>query len=214
VNPETEKPWLEESLPEISNPEAKVCLQSVFLDRGQGIVFKNLSTTFYSGRAYLIQGSNGAGKTSLLELIAGTLRPNSGEVLREAPTGMELSISYAAVESFLYEDLTVRENLEFFAKLSLMSSAAVDESLVEWGMERYADEPITSLSSGMAKRVSLARAFLGASKFLLVDEPLSFLDQDGIGVLRIKLEDYVSLERLTISPLEGNAGADEMGPKH
>jgi heme exporter protein A len=127
-------------------------------------------------------GANGAGKTTLLRVLATLLRPHAGEA---RVLGLELPrqgwavrgrIGLVAHEPLLYRDLTARENLRFHARLHDVPAARVEELLEAVGMARRGDEPVRSLSRGMAQRVAICRALLHEPELLLLDEPLANLD--------------------------------------
>lgn len=164
-------------------------LREVTLRRGGRVLFKNISKDFSLGKAYLLTGENGSGKTSLLEVLAGNLRQTKGSLSQEPKN---LQISYCAVEPFLYEELSVFENLKFFAEL--LGSKVLKEvsnSIEAWGLEKHTDYRISELSSGLVKRTSLARAFLGNPQMILVDEPLTFLDSEGVNIFKSKLRRFI-----------------------
>jgi heme ABC exporter ATP-binding subunit CcmA len=136
------------------------------------------------GDAILLYGPNGAGKTTLLRLLATLARPSEGEVLfdgkdvhRHAATA-KAAIGFASHATFLYGDLTVRENLELFGTLFALPRL---ENKIAAALELFrlgdrARTPVRELSRGLQQRVSLARAFLHEPQFLLLDEPFTGLD--------------------------------------
>ena len=121
------------------------------------------------GSITAITGENGGGKTTLMRIIAGTLRAQSGTVFVDGTVG------YVPQTPSLFEDMTVRENLRFFADLC---GGKVPE-ILPMGVEGFAGKRVSSLSGGMKKRTSIACALLGDPQILLLDEPAASLDAAG-----------------------------------
>jgi heme exporter protein A len=143
------------------------------------------------GEAILLYGPNGAGKTTLLRLLATLARPSEGEVLfggkdvhRHAALA-RAAIGFVSHTTFLYGDLTVRENLKFFGRLFALPrlEKQIKAALELFGLGQRARTPVRKLSRGLQQRVSLARAFLHDPQFLLLDEPFTGLDAATVDTL-------------------------------
>ena len=136
------------------------------------------------GESILLYGPNGAGKTTLLRLLATVARPSEGEVLfdgrsvRQSGAAAKAAIGFVSHSTFLYGDLTARENLEFFGTLFALPEAEkkIAAALEFLGLENRQNTQVRKLSRGLQQRVSLARALLHEPKFLLLDEPFTGLD--------------------------------------
>ncbi|MEM9465888.1 MAG: heme ABC exporter ATP-binding protein CcmA [Actinomycetota bacterium] len=138
------------------------------------------------GEIVLVQGPNGAGKSTLLRVCAGLLRLEAGsaEVL-----GHDLTVDRAAVrrsvgllghDTALYDDLTVVENLQFWAQASRVDPAAVPGALDRLGVsERLHDVAVRHLSAGQRRRTALAAVVVRRPRLWLLDEPHAGLDQGG-----------------------------------
>jgi ABC-2 type transport system ATP-binding protein len=131
-------------------------------------------------------GPNGGGKTTLLSMLAGLVRPSEGSVTIDGIEACELAVRASGAvglitaEPGLYPLLTGRENLHFFGGLYGRSALQVDQAvaplLQELGVQGELDRPSSTYSSGTRQKVSLARALLLAPRVLLLDEPTSHLD--------------------------------------
>ena len=134
----------------------------------------------------LVQGPNGAGKSTLLRVCAGLLRIESG---RAEVLGHDLVADRAAVrrsvgllghDTALYDDLTVEENLRFWARASHIDDEAVPAALDRLGVaERLRDVAVRNLSAGQRRRTALAAVVVRRPRLWLLDEPHSGLDQGG-----------------------------------
>ena len=138
---------------------------------GHRRVLSGVSLELKPGDALLLVGPNGAGKTTLLRVLAGLLRASAGRIERRGRVGM---VGHA---SMLYDALTARENLRFFARLhGERSRGRVDQLLERMGLSARADERVGAFSRGMTQRLAIARALLPDPDILLLDEPLTGLD--------------------------------------
>ena len=153
--------------------------------RGGRNLFRGLSFGVGQGRALCIEGANGAGKTSLLRMLAGFLAPaegviclrtNGGEVMDGEERGK--FAGWLGHHDAVKAQMTVRETLAFY---SLLYGAGGDigSALEAVGLARLADLPGQYLSAGQKKRVALARLKLGGRPLWLMDEPLASLDAAG-----------------------------------
>lgn len=139
-----------------------------------------MSATFDAGRLYAIFGDNGAGKSTMLRVIAGLARPTSGKVTLLGSDDLRsvlAQVGYMGHAPLLYDEMTGLENLRYFAGLY----GPVDESRVRQAIDTVGLDPgltryVGQYSQGMRQRLSLARATLNEPKLLLLDEPFSNLD--------------------------------------
>ena len=157
---------------------------SLVRDYGPVRAVNHVSFRLGAGEFLSVFGPNGAGKTSLLRLLAGGLRPTSGEV---RVSGIPLTVGDRAARarigilshlSFLYGRLTARENLRFYGRLHGLGDldSRVPDRLADVGLERYADSPVDTLSRGTVQRLAVARALLHDPAIVLLDEPYTGLD--------------------------------------
>ncbi len=156
--------------------------------RGGRVLFRGLDFRVAAGRALCIEGANGAGKTSLLRMLAGFLAPAAGTIrLRtkdaEVEDGEERGrfAGWLGHRDAVKPQMTVRETLHFFTRL-YGSAGDVEAALETVGLARLAELPGQYLSAGQKKRVALARLALCARPLWLLDEPLASLDAAGKAV--------------------------------
>ena len=162
--------------------DAAVELDGVARAYGEQVVLRDVTFSLPAGRTLAVFGANGAGKTTLLRILATLLRPHAGRARvlgRDLPQdgwAVRGRVGLLAHDPLLYSELSARENLRFHAQLHGVDEARVEALLDQVGMLRRADEPIRTLSRGMAQRVAICRASLHEPELLLLDEPLANLD--------------------------------------
>jgi ABC-2 type transport system ATP-binding protein len=162
----------------MSDPAIRV--QGLRVVRGRRLVLPELSCEVASGSVTGLLGPSGSGKSTLMRAIVGVQKVAGGsvEVLGDAAgsPGLRARIGYMTQAPSLYGDLTVRENLAFFARVGGGSTAAADRALLEVSLEGHGDQLVASLSGGERARASLAAALLGDPRLLVLDEPTVGLD--------------------------------------
>jgi len=153
----------------------------------------DISFTVQPGQTLAIFGPNGAGKTTLLKVLAGLIQPQRG---RAEVAGGRRAIGWIGHQPQLYAQLTVRENLRFWA--SLYGVAVPAELLSGLGLEEHADRPVHALSRGLVQRVAIARALLHDPTVLLLDEPFTGLDRVAAEALSRLLAQHGAAGRATV----------------
>jgi ABC-2 type transport system ATP-binding protein len=138
------------------------------------------------GEIYGLLGPNGAGKTTTIKIITGLMEPTSGSVKVEGfdpietPIEVKSRIGYVAEKPILYESLSSRDFLEFVASIRNLDQNSANRMVTRladaFGMEKYFDAPIATLSMGMKQKVALIASLVHQPPVLLLDEPLSGLD--------------------------------------
>ncbi|TAM79544.1 MAG: heme ABC exporter ATP-binding protein CcmA [Acidobacteria bacterium] len=162
---------------------------------GDLAALKEVTLDIRCGESTLLYGPNGAGKTTLLRMLASLVRPSSGQVLFDGKNiehdgaGAKGAIGFVSHATFLYGELTVRENLKFFGSLFRLSNLEkrIDTALEMFDMRPREDVFARDLSRGLQQRASLARAFLHDPDFVILDEPFTGLDHQSVK----KLEDLL-----------------------
>jgi heme exporter protein A len=149
--------------------------------RGDTCLFERLSLLIEPGMALVIRGPNGAGKTTLLRVLCGLSRPEEGEILwqgKPASSALRGQVAYSGHHPGLKVDLTVRQNLRFYARLGPVADRC-EEVLARLEIERCADLEVRHLSAGQKRRTALARILLSGAPLWLLDEPFSNMDTAG-----------------------------------
>ncbi len=162
--------------------------QQLSLTRGGRELFTGLDFAICGGQLVQIEGANGAGKTSLLRILAGLSRYGfEGSVERHAP------LLYLGHQPAVKAMLTPRENLAWHVSgEGAYTDAAIDAALERVGLYGYEDVPSHALSAGQHRRVSLARLYLSKSPLWLLDEPFTAIDADGVAALEERKAAHVA----------------------
>ena len=177
-------------------PVVRAC--GLFLEIDDHVILQDICLEVPPGRSIALLGANGAGKTMLLRVLSTLIRPSGGalhlfgEALGPHSERLRSRIGVIAHQSMLYRDLSAQENLVFFGKLYDVPRPAerATEMLGLVGLSSRADDPVRTLSRGMAQRVAVARALLHDPDLLLADEPFDGLDApsaDALGRLLSRL---------------------------
>ena len=174
---------------------------------GEHQVFDGLSLEIRPREFVSLVGASGCGKTTLLNMLAGFVQPDSGKVLFEGKrvTGPSRERGIVFQQYAIFPWLTVRQNIEFPMKLATApkKTRAEIDGLVERyvaavGLERFADAYPKTLSGGMKQRVAIARAYAADPRILLMDEPFAALDAQSRERMQDMLLSITRVERRTV----------------
>lgn len=165
---------------------------------GRFTALRSLSLEVSSGEFVTIVGRNGAGKTTFLKIVSSVIRSYKGDVLlagknlKDADDAARRMIGFVSHESLLYKDLTVRDNLSFYARMYGIPDRerTIDEAVRRVDLDAKSSTVVGALSRGMKQRLSLARAFLHDPALLLLDEPFTGLDERACEVLDGTLDGF------------------------
>lgn len=174
-----------------------LCLDKVSFERNRHFLLQDISFTLQSGDCLQIYGANGSGKSTLLRIIAGLIDVQMGMITwegkciyRERNTYQE-NIQYIGHQNAVKKNLTVKENLQLSAALQGEFSKAIETIIQKIGLSRYSETPVSYLSAGQMRRLSLARLLLKSSKIWILDEPLTALDSSAQSLLNDMLEEHL-----------------------
>ncbi|MCR5221245.1 MAG: ABC transporter ATP-binding protein [Lachnospiraceae bacterium] len=175
-------------------------LQGINLEKKYGnfTALTQVSIEVAPGEAVLLLGRNGSGKSTLLSILATIVKPDAGQVMIDGMRGKSArrKIAYAPQDIVLFEELTVMENLYAWSSLKGAENVRRAKELVEsLSMEEIAGKRVDRLSGGQRRRVNLAVALMGTYEYLLLDEPMAGIDEDGTGCIGALLKHERELGR-------------------
>jgi ABC-type multidrug transport system ATPase subunit len=173
----------------------------------------DVSVEVEAGCFAVVEGANGTGKTTLMRIVAGLLYPDCGAVrvagmdARSQRSSFQRQIGMASAgNTGLYARLNAKQNLEFGARIAMLGrrsrDAAVRDQIERFALSGYSERRVDRLSMGQRQRVRLALAFLHAPSLVLLDEPATSLDADGVNALSEAIRRH----------LAGGGGAIWFGP--
>ena len=167
---------------------------------GRHKVINQVDLQFSSGDIALISGRNGSGKTTLLSILGNVTVPDKG-FIRYCRDGVNIdkdlipnNIGYVSHRAFLYQGLTVLENLVFFSKLYSIqdTESVIRQKLCILDVQDQMNKRVHTLSHGQRKRISIVRSLLHSPKILIMDEPETGLDHESVSLFRDYIVSFVS----------------------
>ncbi|MFW6083000.1 MAG: heme ABC exporter ATP-binding protein CcmA [Chloroflexota bacterium] len=185
--------------------EALIEVRALTKRFGLHTALDEITLSVEQGETAALVGPNGAGKTTLLRVLATLSRPSSGSVmvaghgLPSEGQAARRRIGFVSHQTLLYDDLTATQNLRFYARMyDLQPAADRIDTLVELvGLRLRQDDLVRTYSRGMKQRLAVARAVLHQPDLLLLDEPFTGLDPEGVETLRYLLGE-LSVDGCTI----------------
>jgi heme exporter protein A len=194
-----------------SFPSTSLHAEDLACRRGGRLIFEGLSFVLRPGEAIALTGRNGAGKSSLIAMLCGRLRPDSGSIrLEGADDEADLTEMSHLVghRDGLKIALTARENLAFAQDVLGTSAAAPDEALAVVGLGHAAELPAGYLSAGQRRRVALARLLVSRRPYWLLDEPLSALDAASQAMVAGLMRDHLAQGGAILAATHGPLGIE------
>jgi heme exporter protein A len=172
--------------------------------RGERVLFREIGLTLRAGEALVLRGANGTGKTTLLRILAGLTRPETGRVTRAAP------VHWFGHREGLKPQETPRTHLALWAR-AWGPGADIDAVLTRMGLARPADVAARYLSAGQRRRTALARLLLEDRPVWLLDEPYTALDADGRALVDTLIAQHRAKGGALIAAIHGEAGFPASG---
>lgn len=176
----------------INRDEAVIIIRDLYKSFEDLEVLKGVDLTVYKGENVAVLGKSGSGKSVLIKMIVGLLKPDKGEVSvfgqkvdtlpEKELNALRLRIGYSFQSSALYDSMNVRQNLEFPLKMNVKNigkqeiAAAVEEVLEAVGLTDKMEQMPADLSGGQRKRIGIARTLILRPEIMLYDEPTAGLD--------------------------------------
>ena len=154
--------------------------KNLTLGYGNDIVINNLNLSLMSDRNYQIIGRNGVGKSTLLNFISNNFQ---GNIFKSNVVSEKIRILEISSQPTISGNLSLKENCFYFTK-GKISEKNILSILEKYGMHNFLDDLVQNFSSGMIRRSEMAIAELINPEILCIDEPLNYLDKDGIGLLQ------------------------------
>lgn len=174
-------------------------------------IFRHVTYEFASGNRYALLGPNGSGKSTLLQIISGSLTHSEGLLVyqdnqKDIPSDRVFShCSFSAPYLELIEEYTCREFLQFHNKFKpFLRGRSIDEIIKTVHLERAADKQIRYFSSGMKQRLKLAQAIFADCNLVMLDEPCTNLDQEGIQLYQSLVDTFIGDRLLIVSSNDPN----------
>lgn len=162
-------------------------------------IFKNLSYEFQSGFIYAILGPNGSGKSSLMKVLSGYVTPSKGKVAYSqenkafADEAVYSKVAFCSPYIEIIEEFTLAEQLDFQAKFKpFLNNMSIQQVMEALQLGKHADKQISNFSSGMKQRVKLGLTILSNAEVLLLDEPATNLDSEGVTWYHNLLKNHAS----------------------
>ena len=186
---------------------------------GNDRVLSDIDLKVGRGEHVTVLGPNGAGKTTLVKVLSTLSKPSTGtlrvdgEDVRSDPVKIRRRIGLVSHETFLYDDLTVYENLRFYGRMYDIPSLKerIHEVVSQIRLESRLHDQVGTLSHGMQQRVSIARAVIHSPAVLFLDEPEVGLDTQAVAMLRDVLDSVNTPERTIVMTTHNLKHGIEMG---
>ena len=172
---------------------------------GRRLIFNDLKFKFEKAGVYGVSGPNGSGKSTLVKIIAGIIGASKGKIIHKLNENVIIAerlhnhIGFVSPYLVLYEEFSVYENFNFFAQIRgvKFNKERVDYLLDKFLLFKRKDELLKTYSSGMKQRVKLAQCIFSDTAIVLLDEPCTNLDTNGIDLYHSLITDYCK-DRLVI----------------
>ncbi len=179
-----------------------ILVKDLSVERSNKKIFENINLSLGSGKIILLKGKNGSGKTTLLKAILNLIEPSSGEIywkgklLKKDLYDFFNHVTFIADKTSSLSKLSVNENINIWKKIfsSNISNSQIENILKTLKLDTYVNQKVNSLSFGETKKLELLRLIIENKKIWILDEPLSNLDDETIGVIGQTFEDHRSKE--------------------
>ncbi len=190
-----------------TRPPPRLEAHALACERGERLLFRQLSFTLQGGQLLLVQGGNGQGKTSLLRLLAGLGRPDAGQVcwrgeaLARCRDSYHREMAYLGHANGVKDELDPAENLRFNNGLHdrPFDAGKAIATLERLGLARCLGLPCRALSFGQRRRVALAALLLADARLWILDEPLTGLDVHAVALVEGLIREHLQAGGLVVA---------------
>jgi heme exporter protein A len=173
-------------------------------ERNGRLVFSNLSFTIMPGQCAELRGANGAGKSSLLRLIAGLVPIAQGTLALEGEADITQHLHFIAHQDAMKSAMTVEDNLRFWC--AVLGGHDIDPALSAFNLAALKSDPVQLLSAGQRRRLTLSRLFLRHRPLWLLDEPMTALDVATQDLLRKHIRKHLDENGMVLAATHGDLG--------
>jgi heme exporter protein A len=178
--------------------------EGLSLERNGRVLFSNLSFNAKASDYVELRGANGAGKSSLLRCFAGLLPQASGQLTWNGESEVAQQCHYAGHQDALKNQLTARENLQFWA--DMFAGEITPNTIATFNLSSIIDEPVAIFSAGQRRRLSLSRLLVSPRPIWLLDEPTTALDHKSQTALIAAIKNHREADGIVIAATHGDLG--------
>lgn len=188
--------------------------QSLSCLRAHRPLFKHLSFEVNPGKVLLVEGKNGAGKTSLLRIISGLRLADHGEVfwqkqpIEHPECHFKSQLSWLGHQNPLKDEQTALENLQMLTSLVPKKNTSLEQALTRMGLAKFKHKPVKNFSAGMKRRLALAKLLISDTPLWILDEPQTSLDQAGIALFEKMAHEHLEANGLIVMTSHHKVGID------
>ena len=187
------------------------------LSRQERLLFEGLSFTAGEGTFMVVEGANGAGKTSLLRVLAGLSLPDAGDVrwrgrdIRKHHSAYTRDLAYIGHAPGIKLDLTPEENLQLAIRMGIPGRNTPGDALEAFGLTSHTDTLCRQLSAGQRRRVALARLRVCRSRLWILDEPYTALDRAAVDAVDHLIQSHLTDGGIAVITSHQRVGLDPHG---
>lgn len=189
-----------------SQKEFELRLSALRCERGERLLFEDLTLSLSAGQGLQLEGENGSGKTSLLRIIAGLSDQYEGDIswcgqdIRQSSYAFRRDLFYLGHMPGVKAQLTPLENLRWWSAIHSPNTEErqLNNALEQVGLSGYLHEFSHNLSAGQQRRVALARLYLSQHRLWILDEPFTAIDTSGVSQLEEKISEHLNRQGMVI----------------
>jgi heme exporter protein A len=178
--------------------------EALACERNGRMLFSGLTFSLAAGQCAELRGRNGAGKSSLLRLVAGLVPKASGTLALNGAEDFTTELHYVAHQDALKAAQSVEETLQFWC--AVLGGTSIEPALQAFRLHDLKQDPVQWLSAGQRRRLTLARLLLARRPLWLLDEPMTALDQASQATLQHLISDHLGTGGMVLAATHGDLG--------